>query len=68
MSDAATQLLATFESLPASEQHSLLMELLRRSSASPDAMVGDDQLVLLADERFQALDAEEAHGGDAHSK
>lgn len=68
MSDAATQLLATFESLPANEQHALLVALLRRSSAPTDAVLGDEQLISLADERFQALDAEEADGGSAQSK
>ena len=65
MSDTATQLLATFESLPAKEQHALLIAMLRRSGELPDTMVSDDQLVGIADELFQTLDAEESNGSDA---
>ena len=45
MADAATQLLATFESLPQQEQHELLIAMLRRSGELPDTLVSDDQLV-----------------------
>ncbi|TWU08174.1 hypothetical protein [Stieleria varia] len=62
MSDAASQLLATFESLPANEQHELLIAMLRRSGELPDTIVSDDQLVEIADELFQTLDAEESDG------
>lgn len=68
MSDAASQLLATFESLPATEQHELLIAMLRRSGELPDAIVTDDPLVGIADELFQALDAEESDGDDADSR
>ncbi len=62
MSETATQLLATFDSLSANEQHELLIAMLRRSGELPDTIVSDDQLVGLADELFQTLDAEESHG------
>ena len=65
MSDIASQLLATFETLTANEQHELLIAMLRRSSEFPDTIVSDDQLVGLADEIFQTLDAEESNGNDA---
>lgn len=68
MSDTATQLLATFESLPADEQHELLIAMLRRSGELPDAIVSDDQLVEIADELFQTLDAEESSGNGADSR
>ena len=68
MSDAATQLLATFESLPANEQHELLIAMLRRSGELPDTILSDNQLVGLADEIFQTLDAEESPGNDADSR
>lgn len=68
MSDTATQLLATFESLPADEQHELLIAMLRRSGELPDAMVSDDQLVEIADALFQTLDAEESSGNGADSR
>ena len=65
MSDTAAQLLATFESLPEQEQHELLVAILRRSGELPDTVVSDDQLVGIADELFQTLDAEESNGNDA---
>ncbi len=68
MTDAASQLLATFESLPANEQHEVLIALLRRSGELPDMIVTDGHLVGLADEVFQALDAEESDGDDASSR
>ena len=68
MSDAASQLLAEFESLPANEQHELLIAMLRRSGELPDTIVTDDQLVGIADELFQTLDAEESNGEDADSR
>ena len=68
MSETATQLLATFESLPAKEQHELLIAMLRRSGELPDMIVSDDQLVGIADELFQTLDAEESNGDDADAR
>jgi hypothetical protein len=65
MSDIAAQLIATFESLPEKEQHELLIAMLRRSGELPDTMVSDDQLVGIADQLFQSLDAEESNGNDA---
>ena len=65
MSDTATQLLATFESLPEKEQHELLIAMLRRSGELPETMLSDDQLVVIADDLFQSLDAEESNGSDA---
>lgn len=68
MSDSVSQLLAEFESLPANEQHQLLIAMLRRSGKLPDTIVSDDQLVGIADELFQTLDAEESDGDDADSR
>jgi len=65
MSETATQLLATFESLPPKERHELLIAMLRSSGELPDTIVSDDQLVGMADELFQSLDAEESNGNDA---
>ena len=64
MSDTAVQLLAAFASLPEGEQHELLITMLRRSGEMPDTIVSDEQLVGLADELFQTLDAEESDGND----
>jgi len=68
MSETATQLLATFESLPAKEQHELLIAMLRRSGELPDTILSDDQLVGIADELFQTLDAEESNGDDTDTR
>jgi hypothetical protein len=68
MTDVASQLLATFESLPANEQHEVLIAMLRRSGELPDMIVTDCHLVGLADELFQALDAEESDGDNAGSR
>jgi hypothetical protein len=62
MPDTATQLLATFQSLPLKEQHELLVAMLRQSGELPDTIVSDDQLVTIADELFQTLDADESNG------
>ena len=59
------QLLATFDLMPINEQHELLIAMLRRSGELPDAIVSHDQLASIADELFQALDAEESNGDDA---
>jgi hypothetical protein len=60
MPETAAQLLATFDSLPPQEQHELLTEMLRRSGELPETLLTDDHLVGLADQLFQALDAEES--------
>ncbi len=59
MSETAAQLLATFDSLAPQEQHELLTEMLKRSVELPTTILTDVQLVGLADNLFQALDAEE---------
>ena len=68
MTDTASQLLATFESLPASEQHELLIAMLRRSGELPNTVVTEDQLTGIADELFQALDAEESDSDNAETR
>jgi hypothetical protein len=64
MSEISWQILAKFESLPPQEQHELLAEMLRRSTELPTQPLSDDQLLALADERLQMLDAEEELSGD----
>lgn len=68
MTDTASRLLTAFESLSAREQHELLIAMLRRNGELPDTIVSDDQLVGIADELFQTLDAEESDGDDADSR
>ena len=55
MTDTATQLLATFDSLSADEQHVVLTQLLRRVGELPGAPTSDDALIEVADEVFQSL-------------
>ena len=61
MSETAAQLLNTFSSLPAREQHEVMLALLRSSGELPASALSDDQLVSLAEEVFLSLDAEEAN-------
>jgi hypothetical protein len=68
MTDPTLQLLATFESLPRKEQHELLVAMLRLSGTLPGTIVTDDQLVAIADEAFQTLDAEESSGNRADAR
>ena len=67
MTDTATQLLATFESLSADEQHVVLTQMLRRVSELPEAPMSDDALIAIADEVFQSLDTEEEHGDESNA-
>ena len=60
MSEIAAQLLATFDTLPTQDQHELVTEMLRRSGELPETFLTDDHLIGLADNVFQALDAEES--------
>ncbi|MFY7877470.1 MAG: hypothetical protein ACOVQM_18590 [Pirellula sp.] len=62
MSEAATQLLNTFSSLSASEQHEVLIALLRSSGQLSPSTLNDDQLVAIAEEVFLSLEVEELHG------
>jgi hypothetical protein len=68
MTETAAQLIAVFDTLTVAERHELLIEMLRRSGELPDSIVSDDQLVGIADELFQSLDAEESNGNDAESR
>ena len=67
MTDTATQLLATFESLSADEQHVVLTQMLRRIDELPGTPMSDDALIAIADVVFQSLDAEEEHGRSSNA-
>ena len=67
MSETASQLLVTFDSLAPQDQHELITAMLRRTGELPDTLLADDALVDLADNLFQTLDMEESHGNDAAS-
>jgi hypothetical protein len=56
MSEIATQLLNTFSSLSASEQHEVLLALLRSSGELPAFPLNDDQLVAIAEDVFLSLE------------
>lgn len=60
MTDIAAQLLSTFDTLSPQEQHELLIALLRRHPELVDTLISEEELVSMADELFQRLDAEEA--------
>ncbi len=68
MSETAAQLIATFDSLPAQDQHELLAEMLRRSGELPEAMLADNHLTGLADELFHALDRKESNAHKSSEK
>ena len=67
MSETASQLLATFDTLPPREQHELITAMLRRTGELPGMLLSDEGLVGLADNLFQTLDMEESHGNEAES-
>jgi hypothetical protein len=54
-------MLSEFDKLPAEEQHNFLIQILRRTGNLPDGALEDDDLTLIADQLFQALDKGEAH-------
>lgn len=58
MTPAVDKRLDDFDHLSAVEQQTALAEVLRRASGKP---LSDDHLAPLADELFQAPDAEEEH-------
>ena len=68
MTDIASQLLATFESLPPREKHELLTQMLRRSGELPDSAMTDDELTAVADNLFQSLDAGEADDDNPNTR
>ncbi len=68
MSDAAIELLEAFELLPATEQHELLVELLKRGGMLAETSISDDQFVEIAEEAFQTLDSEESYGNDSSTR
>ena len=68
MTKIASQLIETFDSLSREEQHEVLTELLRRSDGILQTSLTDDQLVSLADDLFQTLDAEESGESPAGAK
>lgn len=60
MTAAVHHLLNSYDALPPAEQHEAAVEILRRAALSAEGDIPEAGLVELADELFQALDAEEA--------
>jgi len=59
MTNAAKELLDTFDSLPEDERHEVVRAILRLAAGSDHQAPDDDDLVAAADEVFLALDREE---------
>lgn len=68
MTDAALELLATFEKLPRDEQHAVVAELLRRTGEPAESPLADNDLLSVADQLFQTLDAEEDNDPVANAR
>jgi hypothetical protein len=66
MTENATKILESFDRLDPTEQHSVVVSLLRRAGELPSAPLTEDDLCGIADELFSSLDDEE--NGDINSK
>lgn len=62
MTNAARQLIDSFEALPEQEKHEVLGQLLRRLMDKPYASPSDEELTGAADLIFQEYDRREAQG------
>jgi hypothetical protein len=60
MSFAVKTLLNSFETLSESDKHEAAVEILKRSAAVASGDLPDEALIEMADELFQALDANES--------
>lgn len=62
MTNAARQLIDSFEALPEGEKHEVLAQLLRRLIDTPYSTPSDQELTRVADLVFQEYDRREAQG------
>ena len=62
MTNAARQLIDSFEALPEQEKHEVLGQLLRRLMEKPYGSASDEELMGVADLIFQDYDRREAQG------
>ncbi len=62
MTDAARQLIDSFEALPEQEKHEVLVQLLKRLMDFPYSSPSDEELTHAADLVFQDYDRREAQG------
>jgi hypothetical protein len=60
MTAAVQQLLDAFDALPDADKHQAAVEIIRRFSGGAEGDLPESALIEVADELFQALDAEEA--------
>lgn len=60
MTTAVRQLVTSFESLPAPEQHEATLEILKRAGVWMEGDISEDGLASVADELFCQMDADEA--------
>ena len=61
MTNAAKQLIDSFEALPEQEKHEVLGQLLRRLMERPYGSPSDEELIVAADLTFQEYERREAH-------
>jgi hypothetical protein len=66
MTENASKILESFDRLDPSEQHAIVVSLLRRAGELPSARLTDDDLCGIADDLFSSLDDEE--NGDTNSE
>ena len=59
MTRAAKQVIESFEALPETEKHSVVVEILRRATTENYPALEDEDLVLAADQVFLELDRRE---------
>jgi hypothetical protein len=62
MTNAARQVIDSFEALPEQEKHAVLAQLLRRLMEKPYDSASDEELIGVADLIFQEYDQREAQG------
>lgn len=62
MTNAAKQLIDSFEALPEQEKHEVLAQLLRRLMGTPYSSLSDEELTGAADLVFPEYDRREAQG------
>lgn len=62
MTNAAKQLIDSFEALPEQEKHEVLSQLLRRLMDKPYSSLTDEELTGTADLVFQEYDRREGQG------
>jgi hypothetical protein len=62
MTNAAKQLIDSFEALPEDEKHEVLAQLLRRLMSTPYATLTDEELTQAGDLVFQEYDRRKGEG------